>query len=131
MEENTRTLADSLRLLGAYVETGLTPEQCMNAKTIVDVAFSQGTSKAEKIRALLKADEEKRIVMVPCRKGDTLWTYATSPAQYVYPVRVKSVVTADGKVTVCLDPYGIEDGKNIGKTIWRTKEEAEAALERK
>ena len=42
--------------LRAYEETGLTPEQCENAKTIVESAFSDDTSKAERIRELLKAD---------------------------------------------------------------------------
>lgn len=42
--------------LAAYEETGLTPEQCENAKAIIEYAFSADTSKAERIRELLKAD---------------------------------------------------------------------------
>ena len=41
-----------------YEDTGLTPEQCENAKVIIEIAFSDDTSKAERIRELLKADKE-------------------------------------------------------------------------
>ena len=43
--------------LAAYEDTGLTPEQCENAKVIIESAFSDDTSKAERIRELLKADK--------------------------------------------------------------------------
>ena len=39
--------------LAAYEDTGLTPEQCENAKVIIESAFSDDTSKAERIRELL------------------------------------------------------------------------------
>ena len=44
-------------MLRKYLDTGLTPEQCENAKVIIESAFSDDTSKAERIRELLKADE--------------------------------------------------------------------------
>ena len=40
--------------LAAYEDTGLTPEQCENAKVIIESAFSNDASKAERIRELLK-----------------------------------------------------------------------------
>ena len=50
--------------LAAYEDTGLTPEQCENAKVIIESAFSDDTSKAERIRELLKADKEGRLVVL-------------------------------------------------------------------
>mgnify|MGYP003367636834 CR=1 FL=1 len=50
--------------LAAYENTGLTPEQCENAKVIIEVAFSDDTSKAERIRELLKADKDGRQFIV-------------------------------------------------------------------
>lgn len=44
-------------MLRAYLNTGLTPEECANAANIIRIAFSDDTSKAERIRNLLKADE--------------------------------------------------------------------------
>lgn len=51
--------------LAAYEDTGLTPEQCENAKVIIEAAFSDDTSKAERIRELLKADKDGRLVVLP------------------------------------------------------------------
>lgn len=58
--------------LAAYEETGLTPEQCENAKAIIEYAFSDDTSKAERIRELLKADRDGRLVVLPFTSGRTL-----------------------------------------------------------
>lgn len=48
-------------MLRKYLDIGLTPEQCENAKAIIESAFSDDTSKAERIRELLKADEDGRM----------------------------------------------------------------------
>ena len=58
--------------LAAYEDTGLTPEQCKNAKAIIESAFSDDTSKAERIRELLKADKDRRVVVLPFTSGRTL-----------------------------------------------------------
>lgn len=52
-------------MLRAYLNTGLTPEECANAANIIRIAFSDDTSKAERIRKLLKADEEGRLIILP------------------------------------------------------------------
>ena len=52
-------------MLRKYLNTKLTPEQCENAKVIIESAFSDDTSKAERIRQLLKADQEGRLMMLP------------------------------------------------------------------
>ena len=51
-------------LLQAYLNTGLTPEECANAENIIRIAFNDDTSKAERIRKLLKADEEGWLVVL-------------------------------------------------------------------
>lgn len=56
-------------LLREYLDTGLTPEQCETAKVIIESAFSDDTAKAERIRELLKADKDGRLVMLPCREN--------------------------------------------------------------
>lgn len=52
-------------MLRAYLDTGLTPEKCEFAKTLVYAAFNDDTSKAERIFELLKADKEGRLVVLP------------------------------------------------------------------
>lgn len=56
--------------LAAYEDTGLEPKQCENAKVIIESAFSDDTSKAERIRELLKADKDGRLVVLPCEEAE-------------------------------------------------------------
>lgn len=58
--------------LAAYEDTGLTPEQCETAKTIIESVFSDDTSKAERIQELLKADKEGRVAVLPCEVGGSM-----------------------------------------------------------
>lgn len=58
--------------IAAYEDTGMEPEQCENAKAIIESAFSDDTSKAERIRELLKADRDGRLVVLPFTSGRTL-----------------------------------------------------------
>lgn len=58
--------------LAAYEDTGLTPEQCENAKAIIESVFSDDTSKAERIQELLKADKEGRVAVLPCEVGGSM-----------------------------------------------------------
>ena len=60
----------ALARLASYEATGLTPEQCENAKTIIESAFANDTSKAERIRELLKADKNGRLVVLPFSDSD-------------------------------------------------------------
>lgn len=62
-------LHELLCRLSAYEDTGLTPEQCENAKVIIESTFSNDTSKVERIRELLKADKEGRLMVLPCKEG--------------------------------------------------------------
>lgn len=52
-------------LLRQYLDIELTPEQCETAKIIIESAFSDDTSKVERIRKLLKADQDGRLVILP------------------------------------------------------------------
>lgn len=56
-------------LLRKYLGTGMTPEQAANAKTIIESAFADDTSKAERVRKLVAADDDGRVTILPCR-GD-------------------------------------------------------------
>ena len=114
--------------LAAYEDTGLEPEQCENAKAIIESAFSDDTSKAERIRELLKADKDGRLVVLPCKIGDVL--YRASPSGVVVH-RVANMVYRELTSRWYIDtipnlPYASEE---LGKTTFLTREEAEKALE--
>ena len=124
--------------LAAYEDTGLTPEQCENVKVIIESAFSDDTSKAERIRELLKADKEGRLVVLPCKVGDTVWIVGTVRKLYSAKVRTffcghPSAVRGDDdgghihmiRTTECDIPM-----QEFGKTVFLTREEAEKALQK-
>ena len=104
--------------LAAYEDTRLTPEQCENAKVIIEAAFSDDTSKAERIRELLKADKDGRLVVLPCKVGDTVYRL-----QYIEQTPGRFVV---GVVEIKFTLIWLEE---FGKTVFLTREEAEKALE--
>ena len=116
-----------------YEDTGLTPEQCENAKVIIEIAFSDDTSKAERIRELLKADKEGRLVVLPCKVGSSVYTEFCDKVVekrigqfhvngYTEP-RLWADIDCDWASTQC-----VRWNLAIGKTIFLTREEAEAAL---
>ena len=101
-------------LLREYLDTGLTPDQAVNSKNIIDLAFADDTSKAERIRELLKADKDGRVVVLPCK------VYETDGVR-VYEHTVREVIyeTAGGPAF---------DKNAIGKSIFLSREEAEKAM---
>lgn len=111
--------------LADYEDTGLTPEQCENAKVILESAFSDDTAKAERIRELLKADKEGRVVVLPCKVGDTVYKVITIQAQK--PVMLETQVKTLGKAA---DVSQLIGKKNKVINIFLTREQAEAALKK-
>lgn len=120
--------------LAAYEDTGLEPEQCENAKAIIESAFSDDTSKAERIRELLKADRDGRLVVLPCKVGGTVWAILDG-AKYARECKVDFVNIGNVGTTFVLsaknglrEQYGVTVTA-FGKTVFLTREEAEKALE--
>lgn len=126
---------DLLTMRAAYEDTGLEPEQCENAKAIVESAFSDDTSNAARIWELLKADKGGRLVVTPCKVGDTVYevTSRKTISEYrVKAIRVELFCTfiewdiAAGFVDKSIFGVPVDE---IGKTVFLTREEAEKALE--
>lgn len=131
----TGDLDQAMMRLAAYEDTGMEPEQCENAKVIIESAFSDDTSKAERIRELLKADKEGRLVVLPCKVGDRLYEVTVRKTISVYKVKAIRVELfglfiewdiVEGFVWQSLS--GI-NAREIGKTVFLTREEAQKALE--
>ena len=124
-------------LLRKYLGTLMTPEQVANAKTIIESAFAEDTSKAERIRKLLAADKDGRCVVLPCKVGDTVWIVGAVRKLYSAKVRTffcghPSAVRGDDdgghihmiRTTECDIPM-----QEFGKTVFLSREEAEKALQ--
>ncbi len=125
----TAVAAAHCPLLRQYLDTGMTPERCENAKVIIESAFSDDTSKAERIRELLKADKDGRLVVLPCKAGDGLWTFCSHPVEQVYSFTVTDISTLNGRTMLNTSRCGVIDARDVGKTVFLAREEAEKALE--
>ena len=125
-------------LLRQYLGTGMTPEQAENAKTIIESAFADDTSKAERIRKLLAADKEDRVMILPCKVGDAVWFVRSAYRQVDSPIEatvtgfasygttgelIYTTMTVEGQITRRFLEH------QIGKTAFLSLEEAERALE--
>lgn len=125
-------------LLRQYLGTGMTPEQAANAKTIIESAFADDVSKAERIRKLLAADKEDRVMILPCKVGDAVWFARSAYRQVDNPIEatvtgfasygttgelIFTTMTVEGQITRRFLEH------QIGKTAFLSFEEAERALE--
>ena len=113
-------------LLRQYLGTGMTPEQAANAKTIIESAFAEDTSKAERIRKLLAADKEGRVLILPCKRGDGIYICSAGRAWRFW---VTDVSTLNGRTVLNVQGFGTIAADDIGKTAFLSFEEAERALE--
>lgn len=83
----------------------------------------------DRLRELTEADKEGRVVVLPCRQGDELWTYCNHPVKRVYSFTVSDVSTLNGRTVLNTLGFGTIRPEDIGKTVFLTREEAERAME--
>ena len=130
----TAVTAAHCPLLRQYLDTGLTPEICANYKTFEDEAISKGVT-FKRIVALMEADRDGRLVVLPCKVGDAVYevTSRKTISEYrVKAIRVELFCTfiewdiAAGFVDKSIFGVPVDE---IGKTVFLTREEAEKALE--
>lgn len=87
----------------------------------------------ERALELLQADREGRVVVLPCKVGDTVFARLDNKSKYVCECKVKQIVVGNiGFVTFA--PIGAPEReydvslRGFGKTVFLTREEAEKAL---
>lgn len=120
--------------LAAYEDTGLTPEAvetvklALAAKHMVDLETLNNTP-ISRLVELAEADKDGRVIVQPCRQGDELWTYCNHPVKRVYSFTVSDVSTLNGRTVLNTLGLGTIRPEDIGKTVFRTREEAERAME--
>lgn len=102
--------------LRAYEATGLTPEEVLPK------------GKVERIRELLKADKDGRLVVLPCKLGDKLYRVFAGEI-FEYRVGSMKYFAIQGRWDIETYPFCPCVESSIGKTIFLTREEAEKALE--
>ena len=130
----TANIDTALMRLAAYEDTGLTPEEVndavvgakLMAKSKVVSAFGVA---ADRLRELSEADKAGRLVVLPCKVGDGLWTFCSHPVEQVYSFTVTDISTLNGRTMLNTSRCGVIDARDVGKTVFLTREDAEEALE--
>ena len=120
--------------LKAYEDTGLTPAEVndavvgakLMAKAKVVSVFGVA---AERLLELAEADKDGRVVVLPCKVGDGLWTFCSHPVEQVYSFTVTDISTLNGRTMLNTSRCGVIDARDVGKTVFSTREEAVKALE--
>lgn len=120
--------------LAAYEDTGLEPEAvetvklALAAKHLVDLETLNNTP-ISRLVELAEADKDGRVVVLPCRQGDELWTYCNHPVKRVYSFTVSDVSTLNGRTVLNTLGLGTIRPEDVGKTVFLSREEAEKALQ--
>ena len=129
-----------------YEDTGLTPERCAefaraDAEGRYIVMRDAEREGVARLRELAEADKDGRLVVLPCKVGGTLWVTGRDnvPREMeLEALDIRAVCTDEDNLcmsTCNRKPDGFcayrlrNDGADIGKTVFLTREEAEKALE--
>lgn len=117
-------LEKQIERLASYEDTGLEPEEIYEVRFLI--AAQRDPQKLARLRELVLADQDGRLVVLPCNVGDHVWVNGRE-AIVVWFFGYK---TERYLHTQFLDNAQYIDipFSEIGKTVFLTREEAEAAL---
>ena len=107
--------------LAAYEDTGLTPAEVLSMHSEWNAMMSvlNSIGSYDRLRELAEADRDGRVVVLPCKVGDTVYRIFNPPGR-------ESVISAHTLMSV---DYIVRWLDKFGKTVFLTREEAEKALE--
>lgn len=112
--------------LAAYENTGITAEEITATASLpmfVKVASAALGTTPDHLRELAEADKDGRVVVLPCKVGDTVYLIVTKRAK-VYMPEFRFIKKS--KLTFLNMERILQD---FGKTVFLTREAAEKALE--
>lgn len=113
--------------LADYEDTELAPEEVTALGNLFDYALEESKTLTEqlellkRLRELAEADREGRLVVLPCKVGDTVYRIFNPPSR-------EPVISAHTLMSV---DYIVRWIDKFGKTVFLTREEAEKALKTK
>lgn len=125
--------------LAAYEKTGLEPcdysamdhalKQAERAKEDLTEMIRQiGATGLDRLRELAQADREERCVVLPCKKGDTVWRIVYDATPHITKDRCTNIKVENKEVWVNLIGDRVMGGWNFGKLLFLNEKEAEVAL---
>ena len=112
--------------LAAYEDTGITAEEITATASLpmfVKVASAALGTTPDRLRELAEADKDGRVVVLPCKVGDTVYLIVTKRAKVYMP---EFSFVKKSRLTFFNMERVLQD---YGKTVFLTREEAEKALE--
>ncbi len=133
-------LRHKLDRLHAYELTGLTPEAVMQlklaraGKTDTEISRTFDGVRPERLCDLVRADKEGRVVILPCRPGETVYTIFCGQVierrvgKFILNSYTRPMIWAELDCDWCsslIVRWDLEEGKKF----FTTREEAEEALE--
>lgn len=85
----------------------------------------------QEVRELAKVKAEGRLVVLPCKAGDTIWKIKAVFSYFSKPMedRVERIIITNSEILVYCTSGTKFSVNSIGKTVFLTREEAEKALE--
>ena len=122
--------------LAAYEDTGLTPEEVLPKDKADEIALKlmrladfESLCSYDRLRELAEADKDGRLVVLPCKVGDTVWRIVRDGEPHITRDEVRDMYFADD-MTLCVELVGgrVTFTEKFGKTIFLSREEAEKAL---
>ena len=138
--------ADFVDRLAAYEDTGLTPEEVLPKDKADEIALKlmrladfESLCSYDRLRELAEADKDGRVVVLPCKVGDTVYTnnrvLGADNAMHdeICTRRIKGYGgNALNKVWLIVSGDYCDLSifpSEFGKTVFFTREEAERAME--
>lgn len=122
--------------IAAYEDSGCAPEEVLPKDKADEIALKlmrladlESFCSYDRLRELAEADKDGRLVVLPCKIGDGLWTFCSHPVEQVYSFTVTDISTLNGRTMLNTSRCGVIDARDVGKTVFLTHEEAEKALE--
>ena len=117
--------------LAAYEDTHMMPSDVtsMRMDMAIIAALFNGVD-VDRMKELAEADKDGRLVVLPCKVGDTLFRVFDGNISE-HEVQNMKYFARQRRLGIDMTPFFPDAGKFIGKTVFLTREEAEAALEAK
>ena len=84
----------------------------------------------DELKEVAQAKREGRCVVLPCKKGDTVWRIVHDATPHITKDRCTNIKVENKEVWVNLIGDRVMGGWNFGKLLFLTREDAEAALRR-
>ena len=119
--------------LADYEDTELAPEEVTALGNLFDYALEESKTLTEqlellkRLRELAEADREGRLVVLPCKVGDTIYHISRVRASHFEDDKI--IIDDEGRLKIYEMPFALVHLPYIGKSYFLTREEAEKALE--